>query len=72
MKRDTSAIWPTHRRKREQRRRYGRPAPRERHYTLDDVAADLVSRGLATHAILGPMRAPRRNRTTDHPRKEHP
>ena len=59
MRRTEAATWPTSRRKRLQRRRYG-PAPTytEPPMTTHRMAVELVRRGLASVAILGPMRRP--------------
>jgi len=57
MRRTTRPTWPTHRAK---RHRAPRPAwePPTRQPSTDQLAADLVRRGLASPLILGPSRAP--------------
>lgn len=60
MRRTEAAIWPTSRRKRLLRRRYGStPTYMEvPPMTTQRMAVELVRRGLASVAILGPMRRP--------------
>ena len=65
MKRPLNTLWPTKRRKREQRRRYGPKRYGDtptRVVSIDALAADLVDRGLCSPAILGP-RPPKQETT---------
>lgn len=65
MRRRGEAIWPTSRRKRQERRGYRPPVYEELELTPDEMAAEVVGRGLASTAILGPVRAPRRERDAE-------
>lgn len=58
MRRPNENLWPTRRRKREQRRGYVPRVDAEQPPSLDEIAARLVDRGLASTAILGPRRKP--------------